>query len=200
MSKRTMAGPSAPASAEPLPARRHILLGETIYAAGDQGPAWRIRSGAVRLDRIAGDERSFAGLALKGDVLGAESLLFGCYSFDARAIGAVELEPWLATNQAPSGETLLQMLAATEKRAAETLALRAGEALDRVRQLMVLLARNRDDSPLLVIPGLKDMAEITSLTMETVSRAISRLRKAGLLQKRGRQVSLKLGDLEFAGA
>jgi CRP/FNR family nitrogen fixation transcriptional regulator len=145
----------------------------------------------VRLDRIQNAERTFAGLALKGDILGAETLLFGAYAFDAHALGEVELEPWLDPAQAPSGESLLQMLAATERRAADTLALRYGKALDRVRQLMLMLA---DGHRQISIPGLKDMAEITALTEETVSRTMSHLRRSGLLQRHGRRFGLVLPE------
>lgn len=179
--------PAAPSEPTPAAPRDHYAIGELIYAAGDSGRAWRIRTGAVRLDRIQGEERTFAGLALKGDILGAETLLFGAYAFEARALGEVELEIWAEPNHPPSGESLLHMLAATERRAADTLALRYGKALDRVRQLMLMLA---DSHRQIVIPGLKDMAEITALTEETVSRTMSRLRKSGLLQRRGRRSGL----------
>lgn len=174
---------------------RSFALGELIHAAGTPGTAWRIRSGAVRLDRDGSGEHRFAGLALAGDILGAESLIYGTYAFDARALGDVELEPWLEGGAAPTGESLLQILASFERRAAETLALRAGEAFDRVRQLMLMLARDRGDGRRQVlIPGLRDMAEITGLTVETVSRAMSRLRKAGQLQKHGRRFGLVIAE------
>jgi CRP/FNR family nitrogen fixation transcriptional regulator len=179
---------------------RNITGGEFIYGAGKEGIAWRIRSGAVRLDRISSipgspsgtETRSFAGLALAGDVIGAETLLFGHYSFEAHALGNGTLEPWLAPETALSGESLLQTLAAAERRAADALSLRVGEAFGRVRQLILLLARERSNAAvkLISIPGLRDMAEMTGLTVETVSRAISHLRKSGLLQKNGRHSAL----------
>lgn len=184
-----------PAAATGGARSRNFAIGELIHAAGTRGTAWRIRSGAVRFDREGTGEHRFAGLALPGDILGAESLLYGTYAFDARALGDVELEPWLDGDAVPSGESLLQMLAGLERRAAETLALRAGEALDRVRHLMLMLARDRGDGRRQVlIPGLRDMAEITGLTVETVSRAMSRLRKAGQLQKHGRRFGLVLAE------
>lgn len=179
------------AAAVPPPHLRKITMGERIYAAASAGVAWRVRRGAVRLDRITSAGRSFAGLALQGDVIGAETLLFGQYSFEACAIGDCELEPWLTADKAPSGESLLQTLAAAERRAADALALRAGEAFERVRQLCLLLARVRDDGRWeIAIPGLKDMAAITNLTEATVSRAMSRLRRMGMLQRQGRRRGL----------
>ena len=183
----------ASATAAPTVQAHKITIGQRIYAAGTAGIAWRVKSGAVRLDRITGDGRSFAGLALQGDVIGAETLLFGQYSFEACAIGDCELEPWLSADKAPSGESLLRTLAAAERRAADVLALRAGEAFERVRQLCLLLARERDDGRReIAIPGLKDMAAITNLTEATVSRAMSRLRRMGILQRQGRRRGLVL--------
>lgn len=185
--KRIHSDPSDTSSGTPICIQ--FSIGDLIHAAGEHGQAWRVRSGAVRLDQVQNNERSFAGLALKGDILGAESLLFGTYAFEARALGDVELESWLTPNHPPSGESLLQTLAATERRAADTLALRCGKALDRVQQLILMLA---DSHRQIIIPGLKDMAEITALTEETVSRTISRLRKMGLLQRQGRRFGLVL--------
>ena len=165
---------ATPAAVKSLPTvqMRKIPIGERIYSAGSEGIAWRVRSGAVRLDRITPEGSDYAGLALRGDVIGAETLLFGKYSFAASAIGDCELEPWLAADKALSGENLLQTLAAAERRAADALALRAGEAFERVRQLCLLLARYRDEGRKeIMIPELRDMAAITNLTEATVSSA-----------------------------
>jgi CRP-like cAMP-binding protein len=181
---------ATPAALSTLPTvqLRRIPIGERIYAAGSEGIAWRVKSGAVRLDRITSAGSDYAGLALRGDVIGAETLLFGTYSFAAYAIGDCELEPWLAADKALSGENLLQTLAAAERRAADALALRAGEAFERVRQLCLLLARYCDEGRReITIPELRDMAVITNLTEETVSRAMSRLRRMGLLQRQNRR-------------
>ena len=184
-----------PAAVKTLPTvqLRKIPIGERIYAAGAEGIAWRVKSGAVRLDRIDAEGSNYAGLALRGDVIGAETLLFGTYSFAASAIGDCELEPWLAADKALSGESLLQTLAAAERRAADALALRAGEAFERVRQLCLLLARNGDPGRKeITIPELRDMAAITNLTEATVSRAMSRLRRLGILQRNDRRHGLLL--------
>ncbi len=190
---------ATPASVKSMPPRalRRISIGERIYAAGSEGIAWRVNSGAVRLDRTTAEGSTYAGLALHGDVIGAETLLFGQYSFEARAIADCELEPWLAAGTALSGDSLLHTLAANERRAADALALRAGEAFERVRQLCLLLARDRDDGHReIAIPGLKDMAAITNLTEATVSRAMSHLRRTGVLQRQGRRVGLVLAGAE----
>ena len=194
---------ATPAAANRLPTMqlRKIPIGGHIYAAGSEGIAWRVRRGAVRLDRVTPEGSHYAGLALRGDVIGAETLLYGIYSFAASAIGDCELEPWLAADKALSGESLLKTLAAAERRAADALALRAGEAFERVRQLCLLLARYCDEGRReITIPELRDMAAITNLTEATVSRAMSRLRRMGLLQRRGRRHGLLLVATEPAFA
>ena len=194
---------ATPAAVNTLPTvqMRKIPIGERIYSAGSEGIAWRVRIVAVRLDRITPEGSDYAGLALRGDVIGAETLLFGKYSFAASAIGDCELEPWLAADKALSGENLLQTLAAAERRAADALALRAGEAFERVRQLCLLLARYRDEGRKeIMIPELRDMAAITNLTEATVSRAMSRLRRLGILQRRGRRHGLMRVAVEPAFA
>jgi CRP-like cAMP-binding protein len=188
-STATRAHAAPHSSAIPTTLPRSFALGDLIHVADASGIAWRVKSGAVRLDRVVDGERHFAGLALDGDVIGAETLLFGRYAFEARAIGDGALEPWLEPCAAPSGENLLQMLTTAERRAADALALRAGEAFNRVRQLFLMLAGhgNAPSGRRITIPPLRDMAEMTDLTMETVSRAISHWRKSGLLLKEGRR-------------
>ncbi len=194
---------AAPASVKAMPTRKilRIPIGGRIYAAGAEGIAWRVKRGAVRLDRITPEGHSFAGLALRGDVIGAETLLSKHYSFEASAIDDCELTPWLSGDKTLSGKSLLQTLAAAERRAADALALRAGEAFERVRQLCLLLARDRDDGRKeITIPGLRDMAAITNLTEATVSRAMSHLRRTGMLQRQDRRHGLMLVDTKAAFA
>ena len=103
-------------------------VGQLIYPAGAESCAWRVLSGSVRLDQVEGEEREFAMLALPGDVIGAETLLFGRTTFEARALANCSLEPWLEDAGAPSGDTLLGMLAMAERRTSEIVNLRSGQA------------------------------------------------------------------------
>lgn len=155
--------------------------GTRLYAAGTAGQAWRVVSGAVRLDRPSPDEAPmFANLAVAGDVIGAETLLLQHYTFTATALADCVLSPWPEGDGAPAGESLLAALTASETRAADVVALRCGQALERVKRLLRLLAGNSTPH-YTQLPSRKDMADITALTMETVSRHISSLRRAGAL-------------------
>lgn len=179
----------APRGAEPDTGPRRFRQGRIMYRAGEPGVAWRVISGSVRLDRCDGGEPMFASLAVAGDVIGAETLMFGRYAFEARALADCELALWSEGGTRPAGESLVRMLAAAESRAADVIALRCGQAAQRVRRLMLMLTRggagDGAGTARIDMPSLRDMADITDLTAETVSRALSALRKEGVLARQG---------------
>ena len=168
---------------------RRFRQGHVVYRAGESGVAWRVLSGSVRLDRVDAGAPMFASLAVAGDVIGAETLMFGRYAFEARALADCELAAWSDGGARPAGESLVRMLAAAESRAADVIALRCGQAALRVRRLMLMLTRGGAASGAgtarIEMPSLRDMADITDLTAETVSRALSALRKEGVLAREG---------------
>jgi len=156
--------------------------GERIFEAGAAGLAWRVVSGSVRLDRREADGQLWlANLAVAGDIIGAETLVFGAYTFEATALSPCVLTPWPEGDGVPADNSLLTTLAGAERRAAKVLALRYGQALERVRRLVRLLARDGEAGSV-VLPSRREMADITALTLETVSRAVSALRQSGELQ------------------
>lgn len=168
----------------PPRALRRLKAGQHLYWADGVGRAWRVVTGTIRLDRNGTAENAeFAGLAIPGDVIGAESMLFGRYTFDAVALCDAAVEPWPEGGQAPAMRALLQCVVDVEHRAADIVALRYGEAVDRVQRLIRLLTRRDDDGckASVVLPPRKDIAEITALNSETVSRTITRLRRDGIL-------------------
>ena len=169
---------------------RIIATGEILYETGSEGAAWRVVAGSVRLDRITAEGKpGFASLAIRGDIIGAETMLFGAYSFTATALGPCTLMSWPEGEGAPApASDLLQTLIVAERRAAEVIALRYGQAAERVKRLVILLAAPGADCagsvrpPLQVtLPPRQDMADITALTLETVSRMVSGLRRSGVL-------------------
>lgn len=81
MSELKVKKTNAPALVE----TRSFKRGACVHATGDRGQAWRVLSGSVRLDTLGPDGLAFASLALAGDVIGAEALVGGHYTFHARA-------------------------------------------------------------------------------------------------------------------
>lgn len=172
MLNRTISTPAMP---------RPYEAGSLIFLAHTSGNAWRIERGAIRLDRVdEHDEQSLASVAVQGDIIGAETLLLGIYAFSATALTPCLLSPW-PPGTATATDSLLSTLVGTEKRAAEVFSLRTGEAQERVQRLLRLLSFREDKKTSVILPPRRDMAEITALTVETVSRVLSRLRQAGRL-------------------
>ncbi|UCV03599.1 Crp/Fnr family transcriptional regulator [Dechloromonas denitrificans] len=157
---------------------RSAGIGEAICQAGNDGLAWRLRSGVVRLDMPGPRGASFASLAIAGDIIGCETLLFGAYTFSATALTQCELAPWPEGESAKAGESLLASLATAQRRAADIVALRGGQATDRVIGLIRLLA---DGAGRVVLPSRQDIADITDLRFETISRIIKTLERSQLL-------------------
>jgi CRP-like cAMP-binding protein len=156
-----------------------IVPDERIFVAGDHGLAWRVGRGIVRLDSSMPDgPPTFANLAISGDILGCEALLSGSYAFSATALTQCELSPWPEGPGAVGGESLLKSLATAQRRAADIVALRGGQAIDRVIGLLRLLA---DRAGRVVLPGRQDIADITNLRFETISRVIKGLERSGVL-------------------
>ena len=157
----------------------HFGVGEALYQAGGEGMAWRVRNGVVRLDTLAPTGKlTFASLAIAGDILGCETLLFGAYTFSASALTQCELTPWPEGEASATGESLLESLAIAQRRAADVVALRGGQAIDRVIGLIRLLG---DSQGRVVLPTRQDIADITNLRFETISRIIKGLERVGVL-------------------
>lgn len=158
--------------------QRTARQGERIYSSAESGCPWRLVSGSVRLDRSENGSCEFSGIAIAGDVIGAETLIFGQYNFSATALLPCTLSAWPGNAENLAEEVLLRTLASAERRAAEVIALRGGLAMERVRRLLSLLTPSGSDDRRL--PGLRDMADITALRLETVSRTLRTLRATGI--------------------
>lgn len=165
---------------------RSFHQGEQIYCARASGVSWRVLSGSVRLNRMANDgEMLFANLAVEGDVIGTETMLMGRYEFWAVALSDCELVPWPEGLSSASGDSLLHILAAAERRTADVVALRSGPAIDRVMRLIVMLAQLDENHDFcFALPKGQDISEITDLAKETISRIISSMKQDGILQKK----------------
>lgn len=164
---------------------RFFKAGDVIYFAGSKGPAYKILEGSVRLDRgyVEHHQERFANLAVTGDLIGAEVLLSQYYAFDVRALTDCEIAVW----QEPSlmwAEALASELIRSNQRKSDVVSLRCGLAMDRILRFIRLVGGNSSSTTQnnLCLPPLKETAEITDLTIETVSRCLTSLRKQGILR------------------
>ncbi|MFN4022698.1 MAG: hypothetical protein ACK4JZ_07620 [Hydrogenophilus thermoluteolus] len=163
--------PAHPSQQKETHATRHVERGVPLWAAKHAGPTWRVERGIVALfqpddGRLSTAER-FVMLAYGGDLIGVEAQLSGTYAFDAVALTHSVLTSWSAAPLLPT-HYLRQA-----ERAHEGALLRSGSALARLQRLRRLLDRVAPGAPW---PRLRDIAAITGLQVETVSRLLSRER------------------------
>jgi CRP-like cAMP-binding protein len=158
--------------------------GDLIYSAGQLGPAYQVISGTIRLDHTQKSHKSpLANLAIADDLVGAEVLLRKPYAFQACALTDCELMVW----QQPTdllAEALAEQLIKSSLRQSDVVSLRCGMAMERILKFIQLLSSKSQvgESNNIALPPLKETADITDLTIETVCRCITNLRKQGILQ------------------
>lgn len=166
---------------------------EVIHEPGAWGRSWRLVEGAIRLDRVIGhgERSSFVHLALPGQLIGAEMLLKGQYVFRAQTVVPSVLMPWPTLPDEDVTQDLLAAFSQQYCEQADQMQLCHGTAESRLAHMLIMLTRHMhpdaDGGRVMTMPGLRDLADITDLTMETVSRCITRLRVAHTLDDLGRR-------------
>ncbi len=165
-----------------------------------------VLSGTIKLFKLLPDGRQqITGFLFAGDFLGP--MLSGEYATFAEAVNRVELcmfdqdrlrermDAWPHLER-----RLFEDATATLDRALDWMLLLGRKtASERVASFFVMLADRvgdkADDSAVVEVPmSRSDIADYLGLTMETVSRQISQLKRAGLLAAQGQHV-LEVRDL-----
>lgn len=144
--------------------------GEQVIRPGRMSMPMVVVSGALRLD-LPGEDESTITLALPGDLLGIEMLLgqlsrsrgVALIATEVALLGPVPQDQWLAL--------LGRQLLSARQRQMHLARLRHGAAADRVETLLGLLEGGQ-------LPRLTDIAALTDLAPETVSRHLSGRRRA----------------------
>jgi CRP/FNR family transcriptional regulator, anaerobic regulatory protein len=206
------------------PALKHLFLWSvaekfkpprSIFWEGDTAThVFYLLEGCLRVSRTMHDgRRAILGFNYEGDLIGAS--FRETYRFTAEAVTAVRLKraPRRRFNELMDDRTdlRLQLLAEirTELMAAQDHIIRLGHtsADERVATFLLNVARRTGShaaAPVEIeVPfGRLDIADYLGLTVETVSREISKLKRDGLISMRGphKIVLLRLGSLrEIAG-
>lgn len=170
--------------------------GRTILVEGDPADRfYRILSGTVRLySSIADGRRQVIDFLGDGEVFG---LTGGeCHPYSVEAITPTTLVMYprssveAAIERNPEVARELFELACAELRRAQRQMLLLGRktADERVASFLLRLAEGDQPGGLVTLPmSRQDIADHLGLTIETVSRTISRFRRAGLISLVGRQ-------------
>lgn len=173
---------------------RELMRADTVSAAGDSGPLWRVVHGVLRLDQPSLDGTSAASmvrLALPGDLLGLEALFAEPYRLNVVALTAARVEPVDPAVCTDREAWLREGLEQLQRRSFEMTALRTGPVPDRLQRLLRLLGHpdlpgcsvEHAEAVRSTLPRLRELAEVVDAKPETVCRALGRL----LPQRQGRR-------------
>ncbi len=179
---------------ESLVRHKHLHAGQSVFEEGDPSEyVYNVSEGAIRLYKLLPDgRRQITGFLLPGAFLGLA--LRETYSYGAEAVTDSHLCQFRTSElkqlflDFPELRQRLYEMANDELAAAQEQMLLLGRktAQEKIASFLLQLAdhalnQNRDPLPLPVPMTREDIADYLGLTVETVSRVFSRLRKSGVL-------------------
>lgn len=174
----------APFSGSPVQPLAFYPAGGEVYAQGDRsGTLYHVEFGAVRVYRLLCDgRRQISAFHLAGEVFGFES---GTERhFFAEAIGATALRAMRPVTCASLSHDLLPLALQELVRAQEhLLVLGRQNATERVAAFLVDMAERQGGLEQFELPMSRtDIGDYLGLTIETVSRAFSKLKERGVIR------------------
>lgn len=174
---------------------RAVAAGQRLYQQGDSATGvFTLRAGLVKLSRVTADGRQRIFRVHKpGDLIGLEALATQRYDSDATAVVdaalcriPTEVIHRLSTESPRLREALQGKWHQTLREADDWLAsVSFGTARQRLAHL-VLKMRDRDDPQQVTLFSREDMGAMMDMKLETASREISALVKAGILEPQDR--------------
>jgi CRP/FNR family nitrogen fixation transcriptional regulator len=184
---------------EGIGTRLRFARNQEIYGQGEAGGFWyRVISGTVRISRLLTDgRRHIAEFCFSGDEFGLESAPE--HSFSAEAVEDVTVirYPRAVTERLaeenPAVARLLRDMTLKSLAAAQArlMILARMTATERVVSLLFELSERNDDEKYIELPmGRCDIADYLGLTIETVCRVLSDLRRRGTIEVSPHSITL----------
>jgi CRP/FNR family transcriptional regulator, nitrogen fixation regulation protein len=177
----------APLLAAPASPRQHVQLypsGSEIYGQGEPaGPLYQVEFGAVRDYRLLTDgRRQISGFHLPGETFGFESN--AVHHFFAEAIIPTGLRAYRQTSGVDMAGELLQLALCSLSRVQEhLLVLGRQHAIERMAVFLSDLAERQGGTGRIDLPMPRaDIGDYLGLTIETVSRVLTKLRAKGIIR------------------
>ena len=170
--------------------RRSFARNEEIFAEGDPGDCWyKVIAGAVRLCKLLADgRRQIAEFYFSGDCFGLDGMPERLFSAEAVSDVIVMRYPRRATEQlideSPSLARGLRDMTLRELANAQIRMLMLGRmnAPERVATFLLDMFERRDAERALDLPmSRNDIADYLGLTIETVCRVMSALKRSGTI-------------------
>lgn len=179
-------GTSAAHSADAAQAMAFFDAGDEIFAQGDvSGALYRVEFGCVRVYRLLAEgRRQISAFHLPGEVFGFES--DGTHFFFADAVGETGLRTvsrncGIALGQDVVSHMLKDMCMARR----HLLLLARHDATARIAAFLLDMVERQGRVNEVELPMPRgDMADYLGLTIETVSRILSKLRQTGVIRMR----------------
>ncbi|SMC73287.1 helix-turn-helix domain-containing protein [Rhizobium sp. RU36D] len=167
------------------PASVQFLPPETeIFAQGECcGKLYRVEFGAVRVYRLLSDgRRQISAFHLTGEIFGFETdTVHQFFAETLCSTGISTLRLTSARNDMAS-ELLPLALKSLVRTQQHLLVLGRQNALERIAAFLLDMSERQGDLQPIELPMSRiDMADYLGLTIETVSRALSRLKKSGVI-------------------
>lgn len=172
--------------------RRRFEAEEEIYAEGDRAAHfYKVVSGAVRSYKLLDDgRRQISGFHLPGDIFGVEA--GDEHRFGAEAVTDTTLtvhrrgdrDALARDGGALAREVVAAVMHALERAQEHMMLLGRQSARERIASFLLALSeRTADAGGAVCLPmSRNDMADHLGLTIESVSRAVTQLERAGLIE------------------
>lgn len=172
----------------------HFPAGSEVYAQGENvGSYYKIEFGAVRIYCLLADgRRQITAFHFAGETFGFEP--DSTHHFFAETIVATGLQAFRPVASADMSRELLPLALRCMVRAQEHLLVVGRQnAVERIAAFLVDMADRQGDLAQIELPmSRQDIGDYLGLTIETVSRVLSRLRDKGVLRFHGlRQLEIR---------
>lgn len=161
-----------------------LTAGEEVYAQGERADRlYRVEFGAVRIYRLLADgRRQISAFHLPGEVFGFET--DGTHHFFADAVAATGLRtlprPVAGGLSAEIMDSMVRCLVRTQE---HLLVVGRQNAVERIAAFLLDMAERQGGLQQFDLPMSRaDIGDYLGLTIETVSRVISRLRAQGAIE------------------
>lgn len=187
-------------------AKRRVARGAALYHAGDRFESlYAVKSGAFKTVGISrhGDEK-VTGFHLPGELLGLEAISGGSHSYNAVALEDSEVciipfgQLEQLANSIPALQHQLLRLVSSDISRDHGLMLLLGSMTAEQRLAAFLLSQSRrhqrlgfSSSNFVLRMTREEIGNYLGLTLETVSRLLSRFQREGLIGAQQRDVELK---------
>ncbi|MDP3897723.1 MAG: helix-turn-helix domain-containing protein [Mesorhizobium sp.] len=191
--------PARGAATPPMDQVCFFPAGSEIYAQGEKAVGlYQIEFGAVRVYRLLADgRRQISAFHLAGETFGFDAS--ARHHFFAEAITGASIRIFATTGRIDMSRELLPLALRSLTRAQEhLLVLGRQNAIERVAAFLLDIADRQGGAERIDLPMSRtDIGDYLGLTIETVSRAFSKLREKGIIRLCGvRCVEIvKLGAL-----